>query len=65
MKSSKLVLTGIAILMAAILLFTKLNGHKKQGRETTNCIQQQGQLQNDSAEEIEIYPYSILANMPY
>jgi hypothetical protein len=65
MKSSKLVLTGIAILMAVILLFTKLNGHRKQGRDTTTCIQQQGQLQNDSAEEIEVYPYSILANMPY
>jgi len=65
MKSSKLVLTGTAILMVVILLFTKLNGHKKQGRDTTNCIQQQGQLQNESADELEVYPYSILANMPY
>jgi len=65
MKSSKLVLTGTTILMVVILLFTKLNGHKKQGRDTTNCIQQQGQLQNESADEIEVYPYSILANMPY
>jgi hypothetical protein len=45
MKSSKLVLTGIAILMAAILLFTKLNGHKiKAG--TLKLYSTAGQLQN-------------------
>ena len=65
MKSSKLVLTGIAILMCVILVLTKFNGHKKQGRDTTNCIEQQGQLQNASAEDIEVYPYSILVNIPY
>ena len=49
MKSSKLVLTGIAILMCVILVFTKLNGRRKQGRDLTNCNEQQGQLQNASS----------------
>ena len=65
MKSSKLVLTGIAILMCVILVFTKLNGRRKQGQDSTKCNKQQGQLQNASSEELEVYPYSILVNIPY
>jgi len=65
MKSSKLVLSGIAILMCVILAFIKFNGHRKQGQDTTKCIKQQTQMQNASTEEIDVYPYSILVNIPY
>ena len=65
MKSFKLVLAGMAILMCIILVSIKFNDCPKKGRPLIMRHDQREQLHNDSPDEIEVYPYSILVNIPY